>query len=381
MMMPILPLFARILGATEVELGFISIVPSLVMIVGSVPGSIIGVRFGKKALFMLTGALGILCAFGFSVVSRIALLYLPQAVFGLSNTLFWPAQSAYLTELVPERMRAQVIGYTLAVSGTGMMLGPTVGGLIADTLGYRSVFLLYALMASCSIVVATRLPRLETSAGGPALGALVSGMSGVGRLLKRPMLGITAISMFMMSINQGMTDSFYPVFLREIGYSATVVGTIVTTRTTGITLVRLTMGLLTQKMGAAPLLFTGIGVCALMQGLAPLYPAPGFVYVSSFLMGVGFGVAPVLATTIIAENTDSKERATGLALDMTCSSSGRVAGGMVIGAVAQATALGPALVGGNLAVLGGIGMLVLRYSSLVRRRKIHAPERRQGASA
>lgn len=371
MMIPVIPLLVRELGATEIQLGTIAIVPAIVTIVFSIPGNALGIKYGKKALFIWSEIAGILCGILFLLTERLSLIFLPQILFGISNMLFWPTELAYLTEIIPSHIRARVVGYSMAVSSVGTVFGPTVGGYLIDHAGFKPVFVLYIGMAFLGCLIARALPTLPTNRDSSIVGAVTAGLSGVGTMLKRPMLQITTLNTFFQFINVGITEYFVPVFLKEIGYSATLVGTTVTLRTAGLTLVRFFVGDLASRLGSVPLLFGGLATCALMVGLTPIFPSTGYVMISSFIIGAAFGISPVLTSTVIAENTATSERGLGMALDSTSLNTGRVVCGFAIGGIAQSIGFGSAVIVGNGIVLLGAITAILRYMRLRRQYKKH----------
>lgn len=95
MMIPTIPLLAKDNLATEIQLGMIVAIPALTTIISCIPGSSLGLRYGKRTLFIWSQSAGLAC--------------------------------------VPEK-RATAIGYAMAASTLGSILSPVVGFAIARTL-------------------------------------------------------------------------------------------------------------------------------------------------------------------------------------------------------------------------------------------------------
>ena len=140
MMIPVIPLLARSLGATEVQLGFISIMSAVIAVVFSLPGGAFVTRYGKRAAFMGCGLMSIIGGALYLSAKSLPALILPQLFYGASNMLFWPTEKTYLTELIPQRLRARVVGYSMAITALGGIGGPIVAGRMIDTLGFYAVF-------------------------------------------------------------------------------------------------------------------------------------------------------------------------------------------------------------------------------------------------
>lgn len=361
MMIPTIPLLAKDNGATEMLLGMITAIPPLTTIISCIPGNSLGLRYGKRTLFIWSQGLGLVCGLLFFLTRGLGFIIVPEIVYGLSHMLFWPTQSAYITETILPEKRATGIGYAMAASTLGSILSPMVAGFIIDHAGYKPVFILYMAISAIGFMTARTLPKLPTDFEGSVAATIVAGYKGVGSMLKQPMLQVTTMNTFLQFVTLATTESFVSAFLREANYSATFIGTVVTLRTAGMTFVRLFMGPMVARLGVVPLLFTGVFTCAVSGGLIPVFPHPAFVYLANVLVGAGFGVQPVLTSMLIADQTNSSERGIAMALDNTSVNAGRTTNGFGIGGVAQMVGFGPAIIISNCFVLVGSMFTVNRY--------------------
>jgi MFS family permease len=367
MMIPTIPLLAKDAGVSELQLGIITAIPAVITIICGIPGSSLGLRYGKRTLLIWSQTAGFLSGFLFYCTKNIGFIFIPQISYGISSMLFWPTQSAYQTEVIVPEKRATVIGYTMALSSLGSIVSPIVAGSIIDRAGYKPVFILFMAMAAVGICVARTLPKTPSEINGSVVAAIIAGYSSIGELLKKPMIQTIVLNTFLQFITLASSESFVSAFMRELNYSATLIGLTVTLRTTAMTLVRLFMGPLIKKFGTVPVLFFGIFSSAIAAGLVPLFPTAGFICASCILVGLGFGVSPVLTSTIIAEHTDSHERGMAMALNNTATNAGRTTTGFGFGAVASMVGYGPAIMLANCLVFLGSIFTVARYSKVSRR--------------
>ena len=367
-MIPTIPLLAKDNGATEMQLGMIVAIPALTTIISCIPGNSLGMRYGKRTLFIWSQYAGLLCSLFFFLSRGLGFIVVPEIIYGLSNMLFWPTQAAYITEVIFPERRAKAIGYAMAASTLGSILSPIIAGYIIDHAGYKPVFILYMAVSAVGLATARTLPKLASDFEGSVAATILAGYSGVGAMLKRPMLQVTTMNTFLQFVTLATTESFVSAFLREANYSATFIGTTVTLRTAAMTAVRMFMGPMVARFGAVPLLFGGVFTCAIAGGLVPVFPNPAYIYAANILVGAGFGVAPVLTSTLIAEHTSPSERGMAMALDNTSVNTGRSTTGFGFGAVAQMVGFGPAIVIANCFVLVGSVFTVGRYARVSRRR-------------
>ncbi len=77
-----------------------------------------------------------------------------RALQGLGASALAPTALAILVETIPEDKRGAALGVWGAAAGIGEALGPTVGGMVAQTLGWRALFLLNLPIGLLLILVA-----------------------------------------------------------------------------------------------------------------------------------------------------------------------------------------------------------------------------------
>ena len=158
-----LPTISRELGAGVSGLqwivdGYVLVFASLLL-----TGGIAGDRYGRKRLF-LTGlviftAASALCGLSGSTGQLIA----ARALQGAGAALLLPGTLTIITVTFPPHERAKAIGLWAGMSGVALALGPTVGGLMVEHLGWQSVFFLNVPIGIVAFFVAVRTVRESTS--------------------------------------------------------------------------------------------------------------------------------------------------------------------------------------------------------------------------
>jgi MFS family permease len=136
-----LPSIARSFTATTSDLqwvvdGYIVVRGCLLLSAGAA-----GDRFGRRRVFRLGlsgfGLGSLLC----SVAPSVGLLIAFRVLQALGGCFLVPSSLALITDAYPDRAeRAKAIGIWSATTAASTGLGPAVGGLLVDYLGWRSVF-------------------------------------------------------------------------------------------------------------------------------------------------------------------------------------------------------------------------------------------------
>lgn len=103
----------------------------------------LGDRHGHKRIWLLGVALftvgSLLCA----LAASLPLLLAGRAVQGVAGALLIPGAMPILSHAFPDpRERAHVIGGWSAFSALALILGPLLGGMLLETTGWQSIFLI-----------------------------------------------------------------------------------------------------------------------------------------------------------------------------------------------------------------------------------------------
>ncbi len=116
-------------------LGFMLTITGLTLTLGRV-----GDTFGRKKLYiigMIISCLGLgLC----SIAQGIVQLVIFRIIQAVGAAMIMAVGYAILTNAFPIEERGKAIGIMGAVIGAGLLVGPAVGGLLIDYLGWQSIF-------------------------------------------------------------------------------------------------------------------------------------------------------------------------------------------------------------------------------------------------
>jgi MFS family permease len=129
------------------------------ILVMAIPSGWLADRFGKKTLIALAGLLVALGAALVVIAPDMNLMYVGGSIVGAGVGLFYSANWALGTEIVPKEQAGRFMGIqNLAGAGAGA-IGAYIGGTIADNMSYVLLMSIYGVMALLSILALLGIER------------------------------------------------------------------------------------------------------------------------------------------------------------------------------------------------------------------------------
>jgi len=206
-----LPSLGKELALDAVTLGWIATAYLLSSAALLVPFGRIADIYGRKKIFTFGIAIFTLSSLFSGMANSATMLIACRVLQGIGGAMLAGTAVALLTTVIPANERGKVLGITIAAAYIGLSLGPVLGGVLTERLGWRSIFFLGALLGLAVIsIVLWKLKGEWTGAKGErfdfagsviyvlGLVALVYGftllpaMSGVGLIIG----GIIGLSAF-----------------------------------------------------------------------------------------------------------------------------------------------------------------------------------------
>ncbi len=165
---PVLPLLASDHGASAVGVGLLFAAYAAALVAFTPIAGLAVDRLGTRST-MLVG-LGALAAATLLlvVVAAPALLVAARALQGAAAAVTWTASLALIAETHPPQTRGPAMGIALSAVGVGVLVGPPLGGALADWLGPHAPFLLGAGVAIADAIARPRCCQQLSSAPRPA---------------------------------------------------------------------------------------------------------------------------------------------------------------------------------------------------------------------
>ena len=345
---PLLPDFARGIGASAALVGLIVASYSAMQFLFSPLLGGLSDRFGRRPVLLATIALNGLAYLIFGFVESLALLLVSRLLAGIGGANLAVAQ-AYLSDITPPEGRAKAFGMIGAALGMGFVFGPPLGGLITAQFGTAAVGWFIAGLCALNLAsAAILLPETRAAEDGPARApvdgiAIVRASGALRRLFAVYFVFITGFGILTVVGALLWVDRF-GLTAAQVGYTFGLIG--VTTA-----LVQGLIGRLTARVPLPRLLTVGLVLMAGAMAAMPLVPAPAFLtgeLAAIVVFSIGYALVLPVGTAMVATLVDGRAQGRVLGLYQAAGSLARILGPLIGGAAYAAGLAVPFLIGSGL---------------------------------
>lgn len=167
LMAPVLPLYAKSFDVGTTMVGMIITVFGLGRLVSNIPTGVLSERWGRRPLLWGGPLLVVVGAVGAALATDYEVLLGWRVLQGFGSGVYMTAAAASLADLSRPGERGRVMSVYQSALLTGVGLGPAIGGVLADRMGFTAPFWGYAAMAGIATVFAFLVCR-ETRSRQPA---------------------------------------------------------------------------------------------------------------------------------------------------------------------------------------------------------------------
>jgi EmrB/QacA subfamily drug resistance transporter len=154
-----LPVLGKELSLDAVMLGWIATAYLLASATFLVPFGRIADIYGRKKIFTCGIVIYTLSSLFAGLASSATMLISCRVFQGIGGAMLAGTAVALLTTVFPTNERGKVLGINVAVTYIGLSLGPVLGGILTQHLGWRSIFFVSAFLGL--IVIGIVLGKLK----------------------------------------------------------------------------------------------------------------------------------------------------------------------------------------------------------------------------
>ena len=352
---PLMPIYAKSLGATGIWLGIIfsgfSLSRAIFMpIVGKLSD-----KRGRKGFITSGLLLYSLISLLYTLAGKVYHLTAVRLVHGLASAMVVPVAMAYIGEVAEKGKEGSAMGaFNLALLlGTGS--GPFLGGLLNDSFGIASVFYAMSGLAAIAFLITLLfLPDIRYS-GRAKADHSVSFRETIKNNVMKGLLLYNAIS----AVGRGGIMAFLPILASKIDINPSQVGVIISFHIFLIALLQSPSGRLADRYNKLFLVLIGSTVAALALLLAPIARNFWQLFIISAVMGLGGATGMPSIAAITVEVGKKLGMGVSMGLFNTATSVGMIAAPLISGLVMDAMGIKSVFVIAG--VISFFGTLVFWY--------------------
>jgi DHA1 family multidrug resistance protein-like MFS transporter len=158
MVIPILPEYLKQFDAGGAAAGYLIAAFGAAQFIFSPIGGRLSDRHGRKIMILSGMFITVMSDFIFAVAHDLAPLYIARFIGGIGLGIMVPSVLAYVADVTTPETRAKGMGYLSASMNLGMVLGPGIGGMIAQ-FGVRVPYFWAAALGMVSTLLTLILPE------------------------------------------------------------------------------------------------------------------------------------------------------------------------------------------------------------------------------
>jgi EmrB/QacA subfamily drug resistance transporter len=156
-----LPSIQKEFNADAVQLSWIATALLLAVAVTLVPAGRIADIHGRKKIFTWGLFLYTLASLVAAFANSIEMLIFCRVFQGIGSAMFLTTGMAIITSIFPPQKRGKAIGIYVSAVYIGLCMGPFVGGILTQNIGWRSLFIVVLPLGILSILITLKYLKGE----------------------------------------------------------------------------------------------------------------------------------------------------------------------------------------------------------------------------
>jgi len=221
----LLPLYLEDLGATVTQVGLFFTISQIIPLALQILGGWISDTLGRLRAVAIGSVAGI-----FTYVFLIAAPNWQWALFAMATgaitgSLIGPSFDAFIAEQSSDENRARVFGISQTLFAIVSVVGPVLGGTLADELGFRIMLMVAAVFYLTATVIRILMARKASGSGGKEANRQPLSMKSLkdnlgtmlGLLLSGGVITWILITDGVRDISFSLSFNFMPIYQQDIG--------------------------------------------------------------------------------------------------------------------------------------------------------------------
>lgn len=325
MVIPVMPLYAKQLGAAAVWTGFLSTGYSAMQFVFAPIWGRLSDRVGRRPVLIVSIFMTAIAFVAYGLAGSFAVLLAARLFAGIATANIAIAR-AFVADVTPPEGRAKGMGIIGAAFGLGFVLGPALGGILSQYSLALPFYVAAGISAANGVAAWFILPepeqrRVREAASRVRFTAFFSemGRPGIRRIMLIYFLTILAFSA-MENTYAFLAEARYGLGLSGVNYLFAYIGVIVVVVQGGL------IGPLTRRFGEQRLLVAGLVLQAVGLLALPYGGSVTGLALATAPLAVGSGLTQPSITSILSRLAREDDQGGTLGIGESASAFGRIVG-------------------------------------------------------
>lgn len=377
MLAPTFPQYLSGLGAGVAVVGVIVALKGIGQVASDVPGGLLIAKSGVAAMTTMSFAAAIVANFVLAFTRSLIIVGTLTFVSGFFTSILLTGVMTTVRTTVDAHLRGRALSGAGGALRIGTLIGPVVGGLVAERFGVPPLFLVRSVVLSVGLAsflagqraaggmqrphaarpgplsTLSPLSPLEQPAIQPALWTL----GDAGRRLRHGLTGrvgavvTVGFAILVLSVLRAGREIIVPLWGSSLSLSPVQIGLAMSLGAALDLLLFIPAGIISDRWGRKPAASLCIGVFSVGVVLLPLTAAMIPFVLATMVMGLGNGLGAGINMTTGADLAPDSAVPEFIGLWRMYGDLGTAAGPVIVGLIASATALAPAVF-----TIAGIGL-------------------------
>ncbi len=199
------PIYLQELNADPLMIGTILGGMGIAMTVAQIPAGYLSDRFGSRTIMWGSWILGTISAWVMAFANALPAFVVGLVLYGLTSFVLAPMNS-YITSVRGNLSVGRSLTFASGLYNVGAILGPVTGGIIADKLGLKSVYMIAGVLFLLSALVILSVKKVSDTHAADLESTRSKGLLKNTRFLG--FLGITLMTVFVLYLPSSFTPSY-----------------------------------------------------------------------------------------------------------------------------------------------------------------------------
>ena len=366
MIIPILPGFAsEEMAATTFMIGLIVSAKAIGMLIFDIPSGIILSKYGMNKTMMIGVFLFALSSFLAVIAQSTTFLFFARIISGISFSLWMISRHSYIAIAVPVEIRGRAISIFGGFGRFATILGPFIGGIVAEFIGIRIPFILQIFLATITMIILIinyhKSDKYNNDIDKHLLSENKKLLSGFSIVLKKnyKIFATAGFVASVLSFLRAAREFLIPFWGEELKLSKDMIGYIVTASFAVDSLLFPIVGYVMDRWGRK---FTGVPAIIILSIailLVPLTRDINSLLLVGILAGLGNGLSTAFILTLGADLSPKENRGEFLGTWRMFADSGASSAPLAIGYMGQIISI--SFASSFTAIFGLLGTIMLIF--------------------